>query len=72
MCILVGKMELLSKVSLFKIDVPVQHKYINMVTCCQLSIPSFLAQNVLRSMDLEVAILGICVILYSYYRLSGL
>jgi len=65
-------MELLSKVSLFKIDVAVQHKYINMFTCCQLSIPSFLAQNVLRGMDLEVAILGICVILYSYYGLSGL
>jgi hypothetical protein len=31
MCILIGKMELLSKCSLFKIDVPVQHKYIYML-----------------------------------------
>jgi len=72
MCILIGKMELLSKFSLFKIDVPVQHKYINTFTCCQLPIPLFLVQNILRGMDLEVAMLGICVIFYSFYGLSWL
>lgn len=71
-CILIGKMELLSKFSLVKTDVPVQHKYINTFTCCQLSFLLFLVHYVLRGMDLEVAILGICVIFYSYYGLSGL
>jgi hypothetical protein len=72
MCILIVKMELLSKFSLFKTDVPVQCKYVNTFTCCQLSIPSLLVQNALRGMDLEVANLGICVIFYSYYGLNGL
>jgi hypothetical protein len=71
-CILIGKMTLLSKFSLVKTDVPVQHKYVNTFTRCQLSIPLFLVQNVLRGMDLEMAILEICVIFYSYYGLSGL
>jgi hypothetical protein len=70
MCILIGKMELLSKFSLVKSDVPVQRKYLNTFTHCQLSIPLFLVQNVMRGMDLEVAILGICVIFYSFYCLS--
>lgn len=72
MFILTGKMALLSKFSLVKTDVPVQHKYVNTFTCCQLSIPLFLIQNVLRGMDLEMAVLEICVIFYSYYSLSGL
>jgi hypothetical protein len=48
MCILIGKMELPSKFSLVKNDVPVQRKYVNIFTHCQLSIPSFLEQNVLE------------------------
>lgn len=72
MCILTGKTELLSKFSVFKTDVPVQFKYKNTFTCCQLSIPLFLTQNVVRGTDLEVAILGICVTFYSCYGLSEL
>jgi hypothetical protein len=72
MSILIGKKELLSKLILVKIDVPVQCKYINTFTQCQFSIPLFLVQNVLRGIDLEVAVLGVCVIFYSYYGLSGL
>jgi hypothetical protein len=72
MCILIGKMEMLSKFNLIKTEVPVHCKNINSFTCCKLSSLLFLKQNALRGMDLEGAILGICVTFYSYYGLSGL
>lgn len=72
MCVLIGRMEILSKFSLIKTDVPVHCKNVNSLTHCKLSLPLFLVQNVLRCMDLEVALLEICVTFYSYYGLSGL